>query len=411
MPKSNKPLAVIISPTYNERPNIKKLIPILDAVFKGVKNWRLKLLVVDDSSPDGTADEVKKLQKQYRFVELLLNKEKAGLGGAYLRGMEYAFGEMKADVVFEIDADLSHDPKKIPEFLEHLDSGSDMVLGSRYIPGGSIPSNWGLHRKFLSVFGNFVIQMVFMTNKIKDWTGGFRAIRREVYEAVVPELQTEQFSGYTFQIGFLHKAYRRGYKISEVPFHFVDRTEGVSKLGPEYLINILRYIFWVRLLELLNNRLVKFVMVGGFGFLVNLVAYHLYKYLQLWTGVSSLIGWSSESGWASTVFSNEGFAVALGAETAIVSNYIWSNMWTFADRKIKGISKHLNKFLQFNLGSVGSVVIQYIVMQLAVRMIGVFTMFTLLGIAVTSDNLYLVIGVLIGMIWNFSIYSLVIWRK
>lgn len=409
--KKTLPLAVVISPTYNERPNVKKLIPLLDKVFGQIKNWRMQLLIVDDSSPDGTAEEVKKLKKKYKFVNLLLNKEKAGLGGAYLRGMEKAFGEMDADVVFELDADLSHDPKKIPEFLEHLDSGSDMVLGSRYIEGGSIPSNWGLHRKFLSVFGNIIIQTVFCTRQIRDWTGGFRAIRKEVYEDVVPELQTEQFSGYTFQIGFLHKAYQRNYKITEVPFHFVDRTIGVSKLGPEYLINIMKYILWVRLLQLLQNRLVKFVIVGGIGFLVNLVAFHTFKAVGLWSALSTWLGLSQQAGWQAALFSDASLAAILGAEVAIVSNYILSNLWTFKDRMIKGLAKHLVKFLQFNVSSLGSVFIQYLTMQIAVNTLGIFTMFRVLGIAITSDNLYLVAGVLLGMIWNFTMYSLVIWRK
>lgn len=406
-----RPLAVVITPTYNERPNIKKLIPMLDKVFQTIDNWQLKVLVVDDSSPDGTAEEVKSMQKKYKFLELLVNKEKAGLGGAYLRGMEHAFGKMNADVVFEMDADLSHDPKKIPEFLQHLDDGSDMVLGSRYMEGGSIPSNWGLHRKFLSVFGNLIIQIIFMTRKIRDWTGGYRAIRRSVYEDVVPELQTEQFSGYTFQIGFLHKAYRRGYKVTEVPFHFVDRTEGVSKLGPEYLINILRYILWVRLLELLQNRLVKFVIVGGIGFVVNLIAFHLFKAVGLWSSLSAALGVAQQTGWQSAIFSDESLAAVLAAEVAIVSNYLWSNLWTFKDRKISGVSQHLSKFFQFNLSSFGSVFIQYLTMQIAVRTLGIFTVFSILGIQITSDNFYLAAGVLIGMIWNFTMYSLVIWRK
>ena len=193
----------------------------------------MKMLIVDDSSPDGTADEVR-LLKEVSLLTLLVN-EKSPAGGAYLKGMAKAFGEMKAQVVFELDADLSHDPKKIPAFLRALDDGADMVLGSRYIAGGSIPANWGFHRKFLSVVGNWFISFVLASTAVKDWTGGYRAIRKNVYDLVHPELQGEQFSGYTFQIGFL-QALRAGFKIVEVPFHFVDRTEGESKLGTEYIM-------------------------------------------------------------------------------------------------------------------------------------------------------------------------------
>ena len=403
--------AVIITPTYNERPNIKRLIPAIARVFEQIEGWDMKLLVVDDSSPDGTADEVRQLQKKYKFVELLVNPQKCGLGGAYLRGMDQAFNKLGAEVVFELDADMSHDPKKIPAFLREIESGADMVLGSRYIAGGSIPANWGLHRKFLSVFGNFTIALILGSRAVRDWTTGYRAIRRSVYEKVHEDLSDEQFSGYTFQIGFLHKALRSGFKVTEVPFHFIDRTEGISKLGTEYIVNTLRYILIVRLRELLANRLIKFVIVGGIGFVVNLVFYHLFKSLELWTGLRNLLGIASQAELASVAFSDESLAVILGAEVAIISNYLWNNLWTFKDRQIVGVKKHLSKFLQFNLGSVGSVVIQYITMQVSVKLIGIFTLLTLAGFQITSDNLYLVAGVLLGMIWNFTVYSRIIWRK
>src|SRR5579859_6306258 len=163
--------AVIIIPTYNERENIQRVVPKLISIFKKVSGWNMNILVVDDSSPDGTADVVRELQEKNRQLFLLVNKKKAGLGVAYLKGMEKVFGDMKADVAFEFDADLSHDPECIPAFLEKLDAGYDMVLGSRYIPGGSIPQNWGLHRKFLSVVGNILIQIILTDFHIKDWTG------------------------------------------------------------------------------------------------------------------------------------------------------------------------------------------------------------------------------------------------
>jgi len=407
MVKRSASSAVIIVPTYNERPNITQLIPAIAAVLASITSWKVEVLVVDDSSPDGTAEEVRSLMKKYPFVHLLVNKKKSGLGGAYLKGMEEAFGNMKADVAFEFDADLSHDPKKIPAFLQAIDAGADMVLGSRYIPGGSIPSNWGLHRKFLSVGGNLLIALILGSHAVRDWTGGYRAIRKEVYEAVKSELQGEQFSGYTFQIGFLHKAVRKGFKIAEVPFHFIDRTIGESKLGAEYIINTLRYIIMVRIREIMKLRLFKFVMVGGIGFLVNFVFYRIFVALGL--GAAAVAALPQGSPVASFI-SNESLAVVLGAEMAIISNYILNNFWTFKDRQIAG-AQHIGKFLTFNLGSVGSVVIQYITMQVMVASFGIFTVLSLLGFAITSDNFYLVLGVLLGMVWNFTVYSKVIWRK
>lgn len=410
MAKTGVPRAVVISPTYNERPNIQKLIPALAEVFARIKDWEMLLLVVDDSSPDGTADAVRQLQPKYPFVHLLVNKRKSGLGGAYLKGMAEAFGEMKADVVFELDADLSHDPKKIPQFLQEIDRGADMALGSRYIKGGSIPANWGLHRKFLSVFGNAIISIILTSRAVHDWTTGYRAIRRRVYESVKDSLGSERFSGYTFQIGFLHQALRAGFKVAEVPFHFVDREIGESKLGTEYIVNTFKYLLQVRFQEIVNSRIFKFLVVGSIGFVVNFLAFHLFNAWQLWTKLRGLVGTESVPSWLGLVASDQGLAVVLGAECAIVSNYLLNNVWTFGDRRIRGW-RHLRKFGEFNAGSVGSVVIQYLTMQTSLLLFGVFAVLRLGSVTVLSDSLYLAVGVLLGMIWNFTIYSLVIWRK
>lgn len=408
----SKETAVIIIPTYNERANITRLIPLIEQVRRRVTTWKLDVLVVDDSSPDGTADAVRELQKEYPFVHLLVNKNKSGLGGAYLKGMAEAFNNLDADVVFEFDADLSHDPKKIPEFLQALDAGADMVLGSRYIQGGSIPSNWGLHRKFLSVFGNVVISLILTSVAVRDWTTGYRAIRRSVYEAVHASMEeNEQFTGYTFQIGFLHKTIRHGFKVKEVPFHFIDRTVGESKLGTEYIVNTLKYLVTVRAKELMSSRLFKFLVVGGVGFMVNFIFYNLFKQFTLWSGFLDLVPGLAQQAWTQWLLSDQSLAVMLSAEVAILSNYTLNNVWTFRDRKINGILAHVRKFLQFNVGSMGSIAIQYFVMQAAVRTIGVFTLVTLFGISLGIDNVYLAVGVLVGMIWNFTIYNKVIWRK
>ena len=162
----------------------------------------MQILVVDDSSPDGTAEVVLNLQKKYSFLQLLVNKKKAGLGSAYLKGMDQAFNHLGADLVFEFDADLSHDPAIMPLMLKEIERGSDLVLGSRYIAGGSIPQNWGLHRKFLSVFGNLFIRLVMWDFSIKDWTTGYRAIKKEVYQAVANELESERFSAILFRSAF-----------------------------------------------------------------------------------------------------------------------------------------------------------------------------------------------------------------
>ncbi len=385
--------AIVIIPTYNEKGNITKTVEALADVFKTIKKWQMKVLVVDDSSPDGTSLVVKDLQKKLSFLELLVNKKKSGLGGAYLSGMNYAFNKLGADLVFEFDADLSHDPQKIPQFLAKIDQGNDFVLGSRYIKGGSIPENWGFHRKFLSVVGNLFINFLMLDFSIRDWTTGYRAIKKEVYESVEKEMHDGMFSGYTFQIGFLHKALRKKFKITEVPFQFVDRVIGKSKIGPEYIKNTLLYLMRVRIKEILEMRVVKFAIVGAFGAATQLLTLYFWRML-----------FSSEKSFVIANF--------LSIETAVVANFILSNMWTFKDRKLKTSQIPLS-FLTFNLSSAGSILIQTLIAIFTANVIGLKPVFTLpiLNKVIDTGIISAVIGIFVGMFWNFFAYNTFVWKK
>lgn len=385
----SKKKAFVIIPTYNERENIEKTLTLVFENLAKVKNWDTGVLVVDDTSPDKTYELVKRLKKKFSKLELLVNPKKAGLGGAYLKGMDYAFNELKSDLVFQFDADMSHDPTKLPLFFEQIDNGKDMVLGSRYIPGGSIPADWGPHRKFLSVVGNMIIMTTLTNFSIRDWTTGYRAVKKEVYDTVHKELTDEQFSGYTFQIGFLHKAVKKGFKIGEVPFHFIDRTYGKSKIGPEYIKNTLEYIMKVRIQDILKNRIFKFVIVGGIGALTQLTT------LQLWRLIAPFQ-----------------LAFFLAIECAVLMNFILSNIWTFSDRKLKP-SQYPSKFIKFNLASGGSILIQQIIALLGETFIGLFALFTLpiIGMTIDTGIMFAVTGILIGMFWNFFAYNTFIWKK
>lgn len=384
--------AIVIIPTYNERENIRKVIPLLIEQRDIVSGkWDLQLLVVDDTSPDKTYEVVNELSKKHKgIVHLLVNPKKSGLGGAYLKGMAQAFDRLGADVVFEFDADLSHDPQKIPDFLQAIDKGADFVLGSRYIAGGGIPKDWGLHRKFLSVVGNLVIMIVFTNFSIHDWTGGYRAITKKVYEAVHPELHSERFSGYTFQIGFLHTAIRKGFKIVEVPFVFVDRTVGNSKLGPEYIKNNLLYIFKVRAKEIYQHRVFRFAFVGAVGAAVQLITLGLYRLLLPTFSVGFISSFMA--------------ATFLSIETAIVSNFIINNAWTFSDKKLSGKAIPA-KFLQFNLASFGSILIQLVIAFLGETFIGIRPLFI-----IDTGTVFAMVGILVGMFWNFFAYTRLIWK-
>lgn len=391
--------AVIIIPTYNERENVARVTSALSEVFKKIKNWKMEVLIVDDTSPDKTYEVVKDLQKKCKWLHLLINKQKAGLGAAYLKGMAKSFGDLKADLVFEFDADLSHDPKKIPQFLKKIDQGYDMVIGSRYRRGGSIPSDWGIDRKFLSVAGNMFLMIVLTDFRIRDWTSGYRAISKKVYDAIHPELHSERFSGYTFQIGFLHKAVRKNFKIAKVPYHFIDRTIGESKIGAEYIKNNLMYVLKIRFQEIIANRVFKFAFVGALGTVVQLLTLTLLRAILptfRWLFVTTFL--------VATLFS---------IEAAIISNFVLNNVWTFADRKLHS-SQIPQKFIEFNIASSGSIIIQMIVNFLGETFIGadhLLAVIPVVNFVVDTGLLFAMTGIIIGLFWNFFAYNTFIWKK
>lgn len=370
---------VIIIPTYNEKGNINRLISILeDEIFPQIKNHDMNILIADDNSPDGTAGDIKELMKKYKNLELNQG-EKHGLGAAYVRAMTYAIEKMDAEIMFEMDADLSHDPKKIPDFLKKIDEGYDFVIGTRYSDGGSIPSNWGFIRKLYSIFGNLIVRYVLMRFSIHDWTGGFRAIRKEVFLQEKKELTA--FMGYTFQVSFLHKAARDGFKITEVPIAFTDRTAGRSKIAAsEYISDLLIYIFTARAKEIIYGPFGKFLVVGGIGFILQAtILKFLVEVMHIVPTVSSL----------------------LGAVVAIFSNFNLNNLWTFNTEKVTGIGKYLWKMLNFYATSaIGVIIIQTGIIYLGELLFGRENYF-----------LYFLVGTAVLLVWNFSMYRFVIWRK
>jgi len=370
---------VIIIPTYNEKENIAKLVPILEnEIFPQIKNHEMNILVADDSSPDGTAEEVKKLMEKWGNIDLSVG-QKHGLGAAYVRAMSYSIEKMDADVMFEMDADLSHDPKKVPEFLKKIDEGYDFVIGTRYSQGGSIPENWPIQRKMFSVFGNLLVRTLLLKFSIHDWTGGYRALKKEVFLREKEELT--DFKGYTFQVSFLNKVVRDGYKVAEVPIQFTDRTLGRSKIAAsEYIVDLLKYVITASIKEKLFGSFGKFLVVGGTGFVIQAI---LLKILV--------------EGFAS----NPTVANLAGAVVAIFSNFNLNNIWTFKTEKINGFKAYLWKLANFYLTSaIGVIIIQTGIIFLGDQFFGKKYYF-----------IYFLFGTAILMVYNFTVYRMIIWRK
>lgn len=231
---------LIIIPTYNERDNIERLLNILLN-----HEARPDILVIDDNSPDGTHEIVKRMITGLNKDRLFLIKREAklGLGSAYKLGFKYAL-ENHYDVIFEMDADFSHSPEYISNFLEKIKS-YDCVLGSRYIPGGKI-IGWNFLRYFISFGGNLLSRFI-LKSKIKDMTSGFRCYKREVLEAI--DYNSIISEGYFFQVEILYRILLHGFEITEIPIIFVDREKGKSKMSGVIFWEALRNLFRIKRLR------------------------------------------------------------------------------------------------------------------------------------------------------------------
>ena len=230
--------ALVIVPTYNERENITRLV---GAILE--QDPRLEILVVDDGSPDGTGALVEGLIQHEPRLHILKRPHKMGLGTAYLAGFAWAL-EQRYDFVFEMDADFSHDPAHLPQFLRAIED-ADLVLGSRYRNGKVTVVNWPIKRLLLSYFANVYARVV-TGLPVWDATGGFKCFRRRVLEAI--DLTHVRSNGYAFQIEMSFRAWRKHFKIVEIPIVFVDRTEGQSKMSRaivrEAIWMVWRLRFW-----------------------------------------------------------------------------------------------------------------------------------------------------------------------
>jgi len=355
---------IIILPTFNERENIKAIIRALQKQFTRIRH-DMHILVVDDNSPDGTADVVRGLQTEYDNIHLLLG-DKAGLGAAYIRGIRYALDRLQADLIFEMDADFSHKPEDVARLLSEIEAGADFVIGSRYVKGGSIPVEWGLLRRFNSLGGNIAARYIAGISPIRDCTAGFRAIRASLLRRI--DLNGLRVQGYAFQVALLHAAVKEGGKIREIPVDFIDRQRGESKLGLSDIIEFLVNVWWIRLQN--SKTFIKFAIVGASGVLVNLGFFTLF----LLAGMNKYI------------------ASPIAIELSIVSNFLLNNYWTFRWRKT--IDRTRIRGLKFNLVSILSLGVSY----------GTFVTLSL-AFPDTAPQLHQLIGIVPATLVNYLMNS------
>ncbi|RMD99463.1 MAG: polyprenol monophosphomannose synthase [Deltaproteobacteria bacterium] len=233
------PSSMIIIPTFNERENIEAIVESVFSVCPEVS-----ILIVDDNSPDGTGKVAESLRGRYEGRLFVLHRpRKMGLGTAYIEGFRFALAQ-GADYIFEMDADFSHDPHYLPDFLAAIE-GSDLVLGSRYVAGGGV-RNWGIFRRFLSMGGSWYARSI-LSLPYRDLTGGFKCFRREVLETI--PLDDVRSNGYAFQIELTYKAHLYGFRVREIPIVFTDRRVGQSKMSRRIFLEALFMVWKLRFMR------------------------------------------------------------------------------------------------------------------------------------------------------------------
>lgn len=368
---------IIVMPAYNEAENLKLMIPeLFEKYFPEIKNAEMHLLIVDDYSPDKSGDLIKGFMKKYENLHLL-QKQKEGLGWAYIRGFQYAVEKLEADAVMEMDADYQHPPRFVKPMVEAYLNGAEYCIGSRYIKGGSVPKEWALSRKAVSYFGNLFIRICLLNFKIHDLTTGFRLMK---VEGVLDQIDLEHLmhlERFAYKTDLLYQCMKLAKKTVEVPLEFANRTKEKSKFNWMEFVTSLKVAIILGIKD--KQKFIKFGIVGGTGFVVNFIFLRVFRYL----GLSELFVW------------------LFATEIAIINNYIFNNIWTFKDSEIKGLKATILKFLQFNLTSAGALIIQSIAGPIGTKLIGEKYDFLVLAFVVA----FLVLP------YNYFMYTKVIWKK
>ena len=351
-----------VLPTYNEEENIGNIIQQILKEEKSQSKHTFTILVVDDNSTDETQTIVQSYISSNSKVHLVTGQKK-GLGDAYKRGFKYALNDLKADLIFQMDSDGQHDTSLIPDFVSYIEEGKDVVIGSRFVEGGTTP-DFSFSRLLMSKVGNLLVRYVGGITQLQDCTSGYRAIRA----SYLKDLDFSYLStrGYSFQSSLICDLAWRGADISEIPIEFSSRQGGDSKLALrdqiEFLLNIPRLGF--RNLE----DFMKYSLVGVSGVFVNL---GLYLFLTRYYEISEVV------------------APLIAIESALISNFILNNFWTFGKRVTQ--SRIRVKFIKFHLVSGLSALINYSVFLALFLVFGLFDILAnLIGIGLAAIVNYLI---------------------
>lgn len=390
---------VVTIPTYNEKDNIEELIGKILAVAKLIPEVDLHVLVSDSHSPDGTEEIVKRLIKSNQKIHFLDVKER-GLGIGLVKGHRFAIDRLKADILAQMDADLSHDPSTLPTMVTLVNQGYDLVDGSRLTKGGRNLLGW--HRRLFTKGSALYCKLMWGTFNLTEYTTSFRVFSKRLFEKIDFKKIPWRSKTYIIQPAFLYAAIAAGAKIKEVPITFRDRKRGYSKAKiVAYTLDVIKFGIRVRLNR--SRTFFKFLTVGTFSYLVNAVALGLLNRGQIYTlsllsrpllynvptldTAPKILFLHLDRLFASSIIS---------IELSIIFNFIFHENWTFKARSRDG--SLIWRFLKFNFTSIASPTIQLVSILVFAR---VFNMHEQIGLAV---------GVVIGLFVNYTINTLWIWK-
>jgi dolichol-phosphate mannosyltransferase len=370
----------LIIPTYNEAGGIGTVLQDLEAVFASYPLHAWLVVVVDANSPDGTGDVVQAYAKHYQNIHLVTEKEKGGIGAAYSSGFLYGMKTLDADVLISFDGDGQHDPHDIPRLVAEIEGGYDYVVGSRYVKGGSVPKEWAPHRKILSRFGSLYARLL-LELPLYDVTSGFRAMRVRGFAERLPFTREKMISRqYAYIFQFSYEMMQLGARIKEIPIDFRLRENDSSKSTPRDIIESLRVTGILRLQNLRHWRLLRVLLIGGIGFVLQTTFFEIVG-IELGLLLPST-------------------ATIIGGEIAIISNFFLNERFSFHDR-VASATSFMRRMARFHLVALGSVAIQWLLVR--------GTEYTL-GLSPIPLRVAYVLGVVLGILVTYAGYYFWVWR-